>query len=74
MAKIKLGTMVEYRDSNGYAKLGVVTGTRKTVQKGTGIARPDKGSAHLVVFSPSGKTYTRNNIAEGDGPQSFSTL
>lgn len=73
MAKISLGTAVEYRDSQGFAKLGFVTGTRQSVNKDSEL-RPDKGSAHLVIFSPTGKTYSRQNIAEGEGPQTFTRV
>ena len=74
MAKVKLGASVVYRDGSGFEKAALVVGTRKSVQEGTGVDRPEKGSVNLQVFSPSGKSYFRSNVAEGDGPKTFSTI
>lgn len=72
--KIKLGARVEYRDSQGYAKLGLVTGTQDTVSASSNVPGLGKDEAHLIVHSPSGNTYTRQNVRQGDGPQTFSLL
>jgi hypothetical protein len=78
MAKVRLG-VVQYTDGNGYAKLAFVTGTRKTVQKGTGVTRPEKGHANLLVVSPlkpgdPSKWYTRDNVPQGDGPRTWAPI
>ncbi len=70
----KLGKRVLYRDSQGFEKLAFVTATRSTVAKGTGVARPDKGSVHLHIISPTGKQYDRTNVPQGDGPRSYSLI
>lgn len=76
MAKnIKLGARVEYRDSSGYVKLGLVTGTSDSVQDNEKVSKPSKGeTAHLFILSPSGKTYAKQNVPLGNGPATFSLL
>lgn len=74
MAKLKLGKRVEYRDSNGYRKLAFITGTADTIEGGNGVAVPAADAAHLLVVSPTGKTYSRENISLGDGPRTFSLI
>ena len=59
--------LVRYTDSNGFEKPAVITGTRKSVQKGTEVPRPERGCANLAIFSPlTGKQYTRTNIPQGE--------
>lgn len=70
MAKVRLGA-VEYTSKDGFTKLALVIGTRKSTAKETGVTRPEKGNANLLVFSPKsgeGKTYTRWNVPQGEGP------
>ncbi len=71
---IKLGARVRYVDGDGFEKLAFVTGTRDTIRKDGSVARPDKGAAHLLVVSPTGKQYARENIPQGDGPRCFSAI
>lgn len=68
---IKLGQRVVYTDGNGFEKAAVVIGTRDSVQKGTEITRPEKGSAILEITSPNGKKYVRGNVPSGEGPRTF---
>lgn len=68
----KLNKRVTYTDRNGFQKAALVVGTRDSIQKGTDLERPDKGCAHLKVFSPAGGgDYYRPNVPEGDGPGTF---
>lgn len=67
----RLGARVVYTDGQGFEKLGFVTGTRESIAKGTAVQRPDKGSVHLHVISPTGKTYDRQNVPQGEGPRTF---
>lgn len=68
----KLNKRVIYTDGNGFQKSALVVGTRDSIQPGTDLERPDKGSAHLKVFSPAGGAdYYRPNVPEGDGPRTF---
>lgn len=76
----KLGKNVQvvlYTDSNGYEKPALITGTRKSIQEGTQVPRPDKGHANLFIISPldpKSRNYTRNNIPMGEGPRTFRLL
>ena len=74
MAKVQLGDRVQYTDGQGFQKLALVIGTRKTVQKGTDLPRPEKGTAHLLVISGTGNTYTRHGVPFGDGPRTFTSV
>jgi hypothetical protein len=65
MAKAQLAQAVEYV-SNGKAKMAFVIGTRKSVEKGTSIQRPDKGAVNIFVISPQGQSYARFNVPVGD--------
>ena len=71
MAKVRLGDTVRYTDGAGFEKAALVVGTRRSVQDGTAIKRPEKGSANLRIYSPSGQVYTRENVPQGDGPRTF---
>lgn len=67
MAKgIKLGRPVVYTSHDGFNKAGVIVGTRKSVAKGTAVARPERDQAHIKVLSPTGKDYNRTNVQLGD--------
>lgn len=70
--KVRLGAVC-YTDGNGYDKLALVVGTRKSTQKDTAVQRPEKGHANLLVFSPANpeKTYVRWNVPAGTGPRTF---
>lgn len=72
--KIKLGARVEYRDSAGFTKLGLITGTADSIQPNGNVPALGSGEAHLVIHSASGKTYYRSGVSEGTGPNSFSLL
>ncbi len=71
---IKLGKRVKYTDGDGYEKLAFVTGTRDSVRKDGTAVRPDKNAANLLVVSPTGKQYHRENIPAGAGPRTFSSI
>lgn len=73
MAKNLLSRNVVYRDASGFEKAATVIGTYESIQPGTGVTRPEQGRANLLIFKAgSGETYTRTNVAEGDGPRTFS--
>lgn len=74
MAKtLRLGKTVEYRDSSGFAKAALVIGTRETVQDGTDVKRPAEGNANLRVYrAGGGEPYTRFDVKEGTGPNTWS--
>ena len=72
--KVRLGDFVNYTSTDGFTKLALVIGTRKSVAKDTALARPEKGSAHLKVFSPTGQVYDRQSIPQGEGPGTFAPL
>lgn len=75
MAKnFTLGDRVQYTDGQGFTKLAFITGTRKSIAKGTEVARPEKDQAHLLVISPTGKQYPRESIPFGEGPRTFTTV
>lgn len=75
MAKsIRLGRRVLYRDSAGFEKLAFITATNTTVKSGTGVAQPKEDEAHLFIVSPTGKTYERKSIKQGEGPRTFTIL
>lgn len=74
MAKLKNGKTVEYRDGQGFVKVGLVVGTRDSVSKDGTATRPEKNAANIQVFSPTGKTYFRTNVPVGDGPSTISVL
>ncbi len=75
---IKLGRRVQYVDSNGFKKLGLINGTADTIQGGDANvpAITDEDRAHIKVLSPSGKDYQRHNIVRSsDGePNTFEIL
>ncbi len=71
MANFKLGSRVVYIDGDGFEKIAEVVGTRESVQDGGKATRPEKGSAHLLIKSPTGKTYFRENVPFGEGPRTF---
>jgi hypothetical protein len=71
---LKLGRRVEYRDGAGFRKLGIVTGTAETVTKGTGVTVPGQGNAHILVISPTGKQYHREDVPAGAGPRTYTLL
>ncbi len=73
MAKNLLSKGVIYRDASGFEKAATVIGTHESIQAGTDVTRPAEGRANLLIFKAgSGETYVRTNIAEGDGPRTFS--
>lgn len=63
--KVSLAQPVEYV-SNGKAKMAFVIGTRKSIEKGTSITRPQKGHANVFVISPQGQAYPRFDVPIGD--------
>lgn len=70
---LKLARRVTYRDGSGYEKAAMVIGTRSSIQDGTEVQRPDEGNANLLIFKPgTGETYTRFNVPQGEGSNSFS--
>lgn len=71
---LRLGQAVTYIDSSGYQKAAFVLGTRDSIQPGHEVEQPDEGHAHLAIFSPSGRRYTRHNVPEAqtsDSTQAF---
>jgi hypothetical protein len=69
-----LGKRVIYTSTDGYQKAAKIIGTAESIQEGTGVPVPGEGEAHLLVFSPTGKTYTRTNVTEGEGPGTFARV
>lgn len=74
MSDLKLGDAVAYRDSNGRTKAAFVIATPETIAENTQVEAPAEGHVHLVVFSPTGSRYTSYDIAQGEGPHTFSVL
>lgn len=57
---VTLGQAVTYIGSNGKQKVAFVLGTRDSITEGTDVPRPAANQANLMVFSPSGRVYLRN--------------
>lgn len=76
VTEARLGEIVTYRDSRGYAKAALVVGTQASIQadgpENDGTEAVQDGAVHLTVFGPTGNRYTRHNVPEGDGPNTFS--
>jgi hypothetical protein len=71
LKQLKLGQRVEYRSADGFAKAAYITGLPETIKSGTDVPVPAEGEAHLLVVSPTGKTYVRHSVKRGDGPRQF---
>lgn len=85
---VRLGDRVVYTDSKGFEKFAFVTGTQATVKvvdvvgeddeddyhRGSSLPAVGAGQAHLLVFSPTGNVYTRHNIPQGAGPNTFAPI
>lgn len=71
MAKNLLARWAVYTSTDGFEKAAKIVGTPQSVKPGTDVPVPDEGRVHLLVFSPTGKTYTRTNVPEGTGPGTF---
>ncbi len=67
--KIKLGMVVEYRDSSqGHrSKAAFVTGTTETCSEGELALAGD--DLHLYIMSPSGSTYSRQHVSRNDADE-----
>lgn len=61
---VKLGSRVTYYGNDGHSKLAFVVATQDSVDPGTSLQPVGKNEAHLVVFSPSGKTYHRTSVSQ----------
>ena len=76
VTEARLGEIVTYRDSRGYEKAALVVGTQASIKaegpENDGTEAVKDGAVHLTVFGPTGHRYTRHNVPEGDGPNTFS--
>lgn len=63
MAKTHLSATGIYTSGDGFTKTAVVTATRKS--SGGSL---EKGRVNITVFSPTGKTYTRENVQVASEP------
>jgi hypothetical protein len=66
MSSVVLGQTVVY-NANGKQKVGLVVGTHESVNPDTSVEQPLPDHAHLVVFSPTGSVYFRQNVPVFDG-------
>jgi hypothetical protein len=68
----QLGDVVIYRATDGTPKVAFVVATPESVE-GTEYGETFvPGTVSLRVFSPSGSTYHKSGIVEGDGPLTYS--
>jgi len=65
----QIATFVTYTDSKGHAKPALVTATPESITEGTSLPGLNEGQAHLIVFSPSGRTYTKFNVPSAESVQ-----
>lgn len=63
MAKTHVSATGIYTSGDGFTKTAVVTGTRASTGKSLA-----KGTVNITVFSPTGKTYTREGVKVADQP------
>lgn len=62
LTKNALARFGVYTGSDGFQKVALVVGTRKSTAKDTEVPRPDKGHVNVLVFSQTGKQYVRHNV------------
>lgn len=58
----KIGQFVTYTDTKGHSKPALVTATPESLTEGTNLPELSDTQLHLVVFSPSGNIYPRQNV------------
>lgn len=61
---IRVGQPVTYV-SKGREKAALVLATASSIEPGGPLAVPEEGSAHLVVFAPTGSVYYRGSVPMG---------
>jgi hypothetical protein len=66
--EIRPGDFVSYTDSRGLEKTALVTATPDTVTPGHRVPELEATELHLMVFSPSGSAYPRQNVIRAETP------